>query len=334
LIVSFYWWERDMSTTTKNVTLLVPCYNEAESIGGVIDQLPRRKLRDAGYRVDVLVVDNDSSDETAAVALAHGAAVVHEARRGKGNAIRAGFSAISDDTDYVVMVDGDDTYKTSEILRLLEPLESGFCDVVLGSRLAGKMTQNSMRGFNRLGNWLFSVLIRNVYKVNVTDTLTGYFAWRRDVIVELRSHIVSEGFAIEMEMITKQARLGFETYSVPITYAPRVGETSLRPIRDGFRILGTFLRQLAWAPDLELAPRVADITYPPHVAVTSLGFAAERDAIPFERLPGLIPVDDLGRSAHVVWRAKAVSPAASVTRSRAPDAFGDRRLVSRRQRPN
>ncbi len=302
----------------KKVTLLVPCFNEADSIGLVIDQLPRKCLRDAGYSVDVVVVDNASSDETAAVALAHGAAVVHEPRRGKGNAIRAGFYAISVDTDYVVMTDGDDTYRTGEILRMLEPLESGFCDVVLGSRLAGKMTKNSMKGLNRLGNWLFSLLVRYVYGVNVTDTLTGYFAWRHEVIVQLRPHIVSEGFAIEMEMITKQARLGFDAYSVPITYSPRVGETSLRPIRDGIRVLGMFLRQLYWRPGLEVAPLVVDITYPPRLRATPLSVAAERDAGPFERSPyptrplSLIPVDDEvddpAGPDRVVWRANSPSP--------------------------
>jgi len=146
------------------------------------------------------------------------------------------------------MIDGDDTYKASEMLRLLEPLESGFCDVVLGSRLAGKMTDKSMRGLNRLDNWFFSALVRVVYRVNVTDTLTGYFAWRREVIMALRPHIVSSGFAIEMEVITRQARLGFEAYSVPITYASRMGESALRPIRDGFRILAMFARQLVWRP--------------------------------------------------------------------------------------
>ena len=101
------------------------------------------------------------------------------------------------------MLDGDDTYKPEELPRLLEPLESGFCDVVLGSRLAGKMTRNSMRTFNRIGNWFFSMSVRAFYRVNATDTLTGYFAWRREALVRLRPHVVSSGFAIEMEIISE-----------------------------------------------------------------------------------------------------------------------------------
>ena len=283
----------------RKVTLLVPCYNEAEGIGLVIDQLPRAELRQAGFSVDVLVVDNGSSDGTAAVARAHGAAVVREATKGKGNAIRTGLYAVSDDTDYVVMIDGDGTYNTGEILRLLEPLESGFCDVVLGSRLTGKMAQNSMKSLNRLGNWFFSALTRCVYKVNTTDTLTGYFAWRRNVIVKLRPHIVSSGFAIEMEMVTKQAKLGFETYSVPITYAPRVGSSNLRPIRDGIRILAMFARQLFWSPQPEQVAPVADVVY----------------ALPAGFIP--LDVDAAARPQRAaVWRAKTTSPVASGARTR------------------
>lgn len=233
----------------KHVTLLVPCYNEAESIGKLIASIPRAALSRAGYSIQVVVIDNNSEDETAAVAEAHGARVLVEERRGKGNAVRRGFFAIGRDTDYVVMIDGDDTYKVSEILRLLEPLDSGFCDIVLGSRLAGKMANDSMLFMNRFGNWFFSMIVRVFHKVNVTDTLTGYFAWRSEVVFALRPHINSPGFAIEMEMITKQAKLGFDAYSVPISYEPRIGDSSLRPIRDGFRILVVFARQLRWKPE-------------------------------------------------------------------------------------
>lgn len=246
----------------KKVTVVIPCYNEEKGIAAVIDGFPREQLRHHGYQLDVLVVDNNSSDRTTEVAREAGAVVVHEPKQGKGNAIRTAFYNISEDTDYVVMIDGDDTYKSTEILRLIELLDSGFCDVVIGSRMGGKMKEGSMKGFNRLGNWGFSFLVRTIYKVNVTDTLTGYFAWKRDVIVDLRQHLKSAGFAIEMEMITKMARMGHQIYSVPITYAPRLGESSLRPIHDGFRILREFARQLHWRPRLERVAFVSDSIYP------------------------------------------------------------------------
>ncbi|RJQ32848.1 MAG: glycosyltransferase [Actinobacteria bacterium] len=251
--------------TTKKITLIIPCYNEAKGIGSVIEGLPRNKLKTEGYEVEVIVIDNNSTDDTAAIASAWGAQVVHEHKKGKGSAIRAGFYAVSPDTDYVVMIDGDNTYKTQEILRLIEPLESGFCDAVMGSRLAGKMNDHSMRAFNRLGNWIFSALVRNFYRLNITDTLTGYFAWRYEVVEKMRPYITSNGFSIEMEMIAKQAKLGFETYSVPITYDPRAGNSNLEPIKDGFRILSMFFKQLRWNKPAKKIAFVSDAVYPFHV---------------------------------------------------------------------
>ncbi len=235
-------------SATKKIAVVIPCLNEVRTIGAVIDGIPTEKLRLAGYSVEVIVIDNGSNDGTEEVAHKHGARVFHEAKRGKGQAMQAAMFAVDDDCDFVVMIDGDDTYKTDEIFRLIEPLENGFCDVVIGSRLAGRMGKNSMKFVHRLGNWFFSFLVRHVYKVNITDTLSGYFAWRYDVIKHLRPHLKSSGFAIEMEMITKMSRLGYAIYSVPITYTRRVGESSLRPLRDGSRILTMFARQLFWRP--------------------------------------------------------------------------------------
>jgi len=251
-----------MIKTPKKITVLIPCYNEADGVGFVINGIPRQSLRAAGYEIEVIVIDNNSTDKTAKIASARGARVIHEPKKGKGNAIKTGFNAVSADSDYVVMIDGDNTYKTAEILRLIEPLQSGFCDAVMGSRLAGKMNVNSMKTFNRLGNWFFSALVRNFFKANITDTLTGYFAWRYEVIAKMRPFLVSDGFSIEMEMIAKQAKLGFETYSVPITYAPRVGSSTLRPIADGFKIFAMFSRQLFWQTPTKKIAFVSDAVYP------------------------------------------------------------------------
>lgn len=240
----------------KKITIVIPCYNEEKGIAAVIAGLPGpEQLKAYDYRLEVLVVDNNSTDRTSEVAASLGARVIHEPRQGKGNAIRTAFRNISDDTDFVVMLDGDDTYKAAEVLRLVEPLRSGFCRVVIGSRLGGKMGKGTMTGFNLLGNWGFSFLVRIVYRVNVTDVLTGYFAWHADVVRRLGEQLRSQGFAIEMEMITKMARMGYEIYSVPITYAPRLGTSSLRPVRDGARILGQFTRQLRWRPLFDASTR-------------------------------------------------------------------------------
>lgn len=232
--------------TRKKITALIPCYNEEGSIASVIKSFPLSALEAQGYDLTILVIDNNSDDSTAEVARSLGAVVVHEPRQGKGNAMRRAFSSISPDTDYVVMLDGDSTYRPEEMLRLVELLHSRFCTVAVGSRLGGKISNGAMNTLNRAGNWFFSHLVRVLYRVNVTDVLTGYFAWNYEVVEKLRPHLTSEGFAIEMEMITKLARLGEEIYSVPISYHPRTGRTNLRPFYDGTRILLMLLRNLFW----------------------------------------------------------------------------------------
>jgi glycosyltransferase involved in cell wall biosynthesis len=230
------------------ITVIIPCYNESESIARVVKSFPTKELKHNNFDLEILVIDNASTDDTAILAMNAGAHVIVEPKKGKGNAMRTAFKYISNDTDYVAMIDGDDTYSASELFRLIEPLHNNFCDVVMGSRLAGKMHDDAMRTFNRGGNWLYTHLVRIVYGVNVTDVLTGYFAWKKWSIDELAPHLKSPGFAIEMEMVTKMAKLGHDIYSVPISYHPRSGQTNLRPVYDGTRILKTFAKSLVWKP--------------------------------------------------------------------------------------
>jgi len=94
----------------------------------------------------------------------------------------------------------------------------------VGSRLGGKIKKGSLYLRNRVVNWGFAFLVRQFYQVNVTDVLSGFFAWKKDAIDLISVHLASEGFSLEMELITKTAKLGFETYSVPITYDVRKGK--------------------------------------------------------------------------------------------------------------
>lgn len=230
----------------KKIAVVIPCYNEAASIAKVIDKLPRAKLTKGLFKLGVYVVDNNSTDNTAHLAKKAGATVIHEPRKGKGHALRAAFAQLPDEIDYVVMLDGDDTYDPEEIMRMIEPLQSNFCDVVVGSRLGGRIQASAMTTLNRLGNWFFTNAVRIVYRANVTDVLTGYFAWKKEALDALYPHLKSEGFAIEMEMVTKMARLKQRLASVPISYHPRDGESNLHPLRDGARILRMFIKNLTW----------------------------------------------------------------------------------------
>jgi dolichol-phosphate mannosyltransferase len=232
----------------KTLAIVIPCYNEEKGIGKVIDSIPYKKINELGFNVLVYVIDNNSSDNTSAVAASHNAIVLFEGQQGKGAALRKGFSELSVDTDIVIMLDGDNTYKATEIPRMIEPITSGFCDVVIGSRLEGKTVGEALSFSHRLANWFFTFSARTMYQTNVTDTCTGFFAWKKEVIEQLFPHIQSKGFAIEAEMITKMAKLGYKIYSVPITYERREGESKLSPILDGIKITLMLYRNILWKP--------------------------------------------------------------------------------------
>jgi glycosyltransferase involved in cell wall biosynthesis len=244
-----------MKKKFQKIVVLVPCHNEEEGVAHVIKGMPVEELRHLGFILETIVIDNNSTDDTARIAAALGATVISEPKKGKGNAMRKAFASLSADTDFVVMMDGDNTYKPSEIPRLIEPLAVDFCDVVVGSRLGGKTKKGAFTFENRLVNWGFAFLVRIFYKVNVTDVLSGFFAWKKDAIDTISTYLYSEGFSVEMELITKTAKLGLEMYSVPITYDVRKGETKINKFKDGISILGTLSKNLTWKPNVEVSDK-------------------------------------------------------------------------------
>jgi|WetSurMetagenome_2_1015567.scaffolds.fasta_scaffold25286_4 glycosyltransferase involved in cell wall biosynthesis len=233
----------------KRITVLIPCYNEEAGIGPVIDGVPVESLSRFGFEANIVVVDNNSNDKTAEIAKSKKEVlVVEEFSRGKGNALITAFKQVCDGSDYVVIIDGDNTYKPKEIMRLIEPLESGFCDVTVGSRIGGKTVRGSLEFSHRFVNWVFAFIVRQFYKANVTDALTGFWAMKSDVIKVLIPNLNSTDFTIEMEMITKIRKLGFSIYSMPITYDRRLGKSKLNSYSDGLKILYMFVKNLRWSP--------------------------------------------------------------------------------------
>lgn len=233
----------------KNIKLIIPCLNEEKGLIEIFKSIPYEKLKRYGYKLDILVVDNGSEDNTVEVAKNNKAEVIIENKKGKGNAIIKAFKHLNvNKIDYVVMIDGDNTYKTSEIPRLVELLESDFTDVVIGSRLKGNLLEGSFKSINKYGDQAISLLIRRVYKnALVTDALSGFFVWKIEVVRDLRKYLTSSGFSIEMEMIAKTVKLGYRIHSVPITYDKRKGDTKIR-IKDSLIILKAFFKYLNWKP--------------------------------------------------------------------------------------
>ncbi|MFW5919948.1 MAG: S-layer glycoprotein N-glycosyltransferase AglJ [Halanaeroarchaeum sp.] len=215
----------------EDVCALIPTLDEAETIGAVIDGLQAEGIE------NVLVVDGHSTDGTRDIAAEHGARVVEQRGEGKGQAVR---EALDEHVTvpYVLMLDGDGTYRPDEADRLLAPLLEGEAEHVIGDRFAD-MEPGAMTRFNRFGNRLFNGVFRRVHGRDFSDILSGYRAFTTDTMEKL--YLDAEGFGIETEMAVECAKHDVPTTVVPITYEarPAGSDTNLHPVKDGGRILYT-----------------------------------------------------------------------------------------------
>lgn len=213
------------------VAVLIPCYNEAVTIGKVVDDF-KRVLPDA----DIYVYDNNSKDDTAAIAEDHGAIVRTEPRQGKGNVVRQMFREI--DADYYIMVDGDDTYPAEAAPRLLEPLMNDTTDMTVGDRLSnGTYGEENDRAFHGFGNNLVRWLIKVIYGYAFDDVMTGYRAFNRIFVKTMP--VLSEGFQIETELSIHAVDKRFRITDVPIDYRdrPEGSYSKLSTFGDGAKVL-------------------------------------------------------------------------------------------------
>jgi glycosyltransferase involved in cell wall biosynthesis len=232
----------------KTVTLMIPCYNEEKGIGKVVKAVPKQRLREMGYAVDILVIDNNSKDQTTAMAKKAGARVVFEEKQGKGNALQTGFKNILKKTAIVAMIDGDDSYDASQLDKIIQPILDGKSDIVMGSRLNGGLQKGAMTKVNFFGNKMFSLMARTLYDRNVEDLETGFVAWKRPVADNIAKNLQEERFGIEPELLAKAKKLGYTISTVSITYRRRLGDSSLHPLRDGSRVLHALIAHYFWQP--------------------------------------------------------------------------------------
>jgi dolichol-phosphate mannosyltransferase len=221
---------------SDDVCVLVPTYNEAETIGAVVAEFV-----DQGYE-HVLVVDGGSTDGTREAARDAGARVVEQSGSGKGQAVREALHRHVD-RPYVLMLDGDSTYRPAEAERLLDPLLSGDAEHVIGNRFAD-MRPGAMTRLNQIGNRIINRSFSMIHGRNLVDILSGYRAFTLESANRLQ--LRADGFGIETEMSVECVKHNVRTEVVPITYEPRPedSETNLRPFRDGAKIILT-LYQMA-----------------------------------------------------------------------------------------
>ncbi len=219
----------------RDIAVLVPCYNEAATIGTVVEDF-RAALPDA----TIYVYDNNSSDETKAIAAAAGAVVRTETRQGKGHVVRRMFADI--EADVYVLVDGDDTYDAPAAPNLVDRLIDDGLDMVTGTRAAS--SDAAYRTGHRFGNRLLTGLVAFSFGSEVSDMLSGYRVLSRRFVKSFP--LLSGGFEIETEMTVHALELGMPQAEVTTDYKerPEGSESKLNTYGDGLKILVTIVRML------------------------------------------------------------------------------------------
>ena len=212
------------------VSVVIPCLNEAANIERCVAWA--LTLTENGIAGEVVVADNDSDDDSAELARAAGARVVHERRRGYGHAYMAGFGAARG--RHIVMADADLTYDFGEIPRFLAELETG-ADLVMGDRMDG-IQPGAMPWLHRyVGNPLLSGTLNLFFRTGVRDAHCGMRAFRRERLVEL--DLRTTGMEFASEMVIRAAKAKLDIRQLPIDYHPRGGTSKLSSFRDGWRHL-------------------------------------------------------------------------------------------------
>ncbi len=228
---------------TPNILVIIPAYNEQDSIGKVLADLPEDLAR------EVVVVNNASTDSTPEVAKSHGATVLDEPKRGYGQACLKGIEyaeKINERPDIIVFLDGDYSDYPGEMTELVKPIIDEDYDMVIGSRKLGKAERGALLPQARFGNALATTLIKLLYGVKFTD-LGPFRAIKFDKLLELQMADTTYGWTVEMQV--KAAKSGFRCTEVPVSYRKRIGVSKITgtlngTFKAGYKILWTIFKLL------------------------------------------------------------------------------------------
>jgi glycosyltransferase involved in cell wall biosynthesis len=227
------------------VLVIIPAFNEAHSIGKVVADIPRSLVQ------EIVVVNNNSTDETEANARAAGATVLREDRKGYGHACLCGIAyaaakTAADRPSIIAFIDGDYSDYPGEMDLLVTPIVQDGYDMVIGSRALGAREKGSMTPQQVFGNWLATTLIRWFYRTRYTD-LGPFRAIKMERLLELDMQDTTYGWTVEMQL--KAAKKRFKTTEVAVTYRRRIGVSKISgtvkgTILAGYKILYTIFRYL------------------------------------------------------------------------------------------
>lgn len=216
------------------LAVLIPCYNEEQTINKVI-----LDFKSVLPEATIYVYDNNSRDKTAKIAQESGAIVKYEYRQGKGNVIRSMFREV--EADCYLMIDGDDTYPAEYARKMCDMVLSGKADMVIGDRLSSTYFEENKRPFHNVGNILVRKFINTFFasRENIDDVMTGYRAFSPLFVKSFP--VLSQGFEIETEMTIHALDKNLLVTSIPVAYRdrPEGSESKLNTFSDGFKVLFT-----------------------------------------------------------------------------------------------
>ena len=214
---------------------MIPCYNEAKTIGKVVEEYKKALPNSIIY-----VYDNNSTDKTGEIAKAAGAIVKKEPRQGKGNVVRSMFRDI--EADCYLMIDGDGTYPANSAKKMCDMVLDDGADMVIGDRLSSTYFKENKRRFHGMGNRLVRFLINLIFRSHIKDIMTGYRAFSRDFVKSYP--VLSKGFEIETEMTIHALDKNFYIMEIPVDYKDREegSESKLNTISDGIKVISTIAR--------------------------------------------------------------------------------------------
>lgn len=217
------------------IAVLIPCYNEEKTIGKVVAD-----FKAALPEAVIYVYNNNSTDNTAAIAKEAGAVVRDEYMQGKGNVIRRMFRDI--DAQCYIMADGDDTYPADNAMEMCELVLNKNADMVVGDRLSSTYFTENKRAFHNFGNSLVRKSINILFNNNIKDIMTGYRAFSYEFVKTFP--VLSKGFEIETEMSIHAVDKNMYIENVVIDYRdrPEGSESKLDTYSDGFKVLMTIVR--------------------------------------------------------------------------------------------
>lgn len=231
----------------SELVILLPTRNEEEGLGEVIERVPKKIIKEKGYNLRIVVVDGHSSDSTCEIAERMGAQLIKQnGSVGKGNGVREALDLLIDkkanpNGDLLIMLDADATYSPEDIPRFIEDLQEN--DVVWGSRMRGDMEKHAMSPINKLGNKILSFTASLIFFKRTTDLCTGYWGFKIDALKKLK--LTAEGFNLEADLFSSVVNEKMVTKEIPIKYAHREGQSTLKWYKDGPRIfLMTFRKRI------------------------------------------------------------------------------------------